>query len=109
MESLCEVTIEVGGYRKEVESEIIRACMVEWNFRTDDFFHRPSDDGRHQILEASALGTLYQDEDEQELIDRIERAVWRVNGKMCHVEAHTMRVNRAGRKVFVNEEELQTA
>ena len=109
MERLCEVTVEIGGHRKVREKEIIKACMVEWSFREDDFFHRPSDDGRHQILEASALGTLYADDDEQEIIGRLERAVWRVNGGMCHVEVRTVLVRRSGWHVPVNEEELQIA
>lgn len=109
METLCEFTIEIGGHKKDREKEIIKACMVEWNFRKDDFFHHPADDGKHEILEASALGTLYADYDEKDVIERLERAIWRINGGICHVEVRATHLNKPGYSVFVGEEELQIA
>ena len=88
MERLCEITIEIGGYTKDKEKKIIKACMVEWAFREDDFFKNSSDDKRNNLLEASALGTLYDGEDTNDIVQRLERAVWRSNCGMCHVEIH---------------------
>lgn len=90
MESLCEITIEIGGYRKDKEKAIIKACIVEWAFREEDFFKKPSDDKRKKLLEASALGTLYDGEDANDIVQRLERAVWRANCGMCHVEVHAV-------------------
>lgn len=109
MEILCEMTVEIGGYKKSAEKEIIRMCMVEWSFREEDFYHRPSDDGRHELLEASALGTLYADYEEKDVTKRIEHAVWRVNGSMCHVQVHAVRLNRHSLRPRNDEEELQIA
>ena len=66
--------------------------------------------GLTPILEASALGTLYADYEEQDVIARMERAVWRVNGGMCHVEVRAMRLDKPGVwQTPVDEEELQIA
>lgn len=97
MEQLCELTIEIGGYRKDLEKEIIRVCMVEWAFREDDFFEKPVDHSKNYLLEASALGTLYAGENASDIVQRLEQAVWRANGdKMCHVEVRVMFMNKAG-------------
>lgn len=109
-ECLLEVTVEIGGHHKSQETEIKRVCMVEWNFRVDDFFHRPSDDGKHQLLEASALGTIWGDEDVDGLTQRIERAVWRANGRMCHVEVRVVDIHGPSRwQRPVEDYELQIA
>lgn len=89
-ERLVELTVEIGGHQQTRENEIERVCMVEWAFRNDDFYHRPAGDGKHQLLEASALGTLYGGEELDDVIQRIERAIWRANGGMCHVEVRAM-------------------
>ena len=89
-ERLCEMTVEIGGHEKEREGEIIRACMVEWSFRRDDFYRRPADAGTAELLCASALGTLYAGESEEEVVQRLERAVWRENGSMCHVDVEAI-------------------
>jgi len=94
MERLCEITIEIGGYRKDKEKIIINACMVEWSFREDDFFKKPSTDKRKKLLEASALGTLYDGEDANDIIQRLERTVWRSNCGMCHVEVHAVCIDK---------------
>ena len=109
MDKLCEMTIEVGGHKKDREKEIIKACMVEWNFREDDFFHHPANNGKNKILEASALGTLYDDYDEKDVISRLERAVWRMNGSICHVEVRAMRLGKPTIMNMPIEEELQIA
>ena len=96
-EQLVDLTVEIGGYKKDREKEIKRVCMLEWAFREDDFSYKPSEDGKHRLLEASALGTAYGEVDLQDTIQRIERAVWRVNGGMCHVEIKTMGVNHLPR------------
>jgi len=96
-EQLVELTVEIGGHRRDYEKEIRRVCMIEWAFREDDFSYKPSEDGKHRLLEASALGTAYGDADLDETIQRIERAVWRANGGMCHVEIKTMGVNHLPR------------
>ena len=86
-ENAFEITIEIGGHDKTKEKEIIRACMVEWNFREDSFSHRTAPDGKSDILEAAAVGILYEDEDRHEFGQRLSRAVWRANGGvLCHVE-----------------------
>lgn len=109
-ERLLEVTVDVGGHHKAKEAEIKRVCMVEWNFREDDFFHRLADDGKHILLEASALGTIYGDEDVDEFIQRMERAVWRVNGRMCHVEVRVVDIHVPSRRQSpVEDYELQIA
>ena len=110
MEKLYEMTVEIGGHKKDREKEIIKACLVEWNFTKDDFGHHPANDGVHEILEASALGTLYDDYDEKDVVSRLERAVWRGNGGMCHVEVHAMRLGKPGVwNTPVDEEALQFA
>jgi hypothetical protein len=109
-ERLIEMTVEIGGHRNAREDEIIRACMVEWSFRKEDFFHRPTGDERPQLLEASALGTLYGGEDADDIIHRLERAIWRVNGGMCHVEIRAVGLNSPAQWTPVieeNEHELQ--
>ena len=109
-ERLLEVTIEVGGHLKAQETEIRRVCMVEWNFREDDFFCRPSDDETHILLEASALGTVFADEDVDELIQRMERSVWQANGHLCHVEVSVAEMHGASkRQPSIEDYELQIA
>ncbi len=85
-ERLCEVIVEIGGHRPEREKEIIRACGVEWFFKEEDFFHRPTEDGSNYLLQASALGDLYPDEPPEDISGRLMRGVWRANGGLCHVE-----------------------
>ena len=108
-ERLVEMTVEVGGHHRTHESEIKRVCMVEWAFRNDDFFHRRSDDGKKQLLEASALGTLYVGDEVDEIIQRIERAIWRANGGMCHVEVRVVNLSNPSEWNSVIEPELQVA
>lgn len=85
-----ELTVELGGYDKNKEQDIIKACLVEWNFREEDFLHHLAIDGKSDILEASAVGILYEDEDKNEFAKRFSRAVWRANGTLCHVEVRVM-------------------
>ena len=92
METIYEITVEVGGYMKSREKEIKKACMVEWGFREDDFEYAPATCGRKRLLQASALGSVYDGEDIGEIVARIERAVWRANGGMCHVQCHLLRM-----------------
>jgi hypothetical protein len=94
MEKLIEVVLEIGGHDKARDADIIKALMVEWNFREDDFSHGRSRPSRRRMVRAEALGTLYDGETAQELVARIERAVWRANGAMCHVAVGTKEVNR---------------
>ena len=108
-ERLVEMTVEVGGHQRTRENEIKRVCMVEWAFRNEDFFHRLADDGQHQLLEASALGTLYGGEDADDIIQRIERAVWRANSGMCHVDVRTVNIGDPQEWNSVIEPELQVA
>ena len=96
METLCDITIEIGGYRKQQEREIKRVCMVEWAFRTDDFCHIPVKGSRKMMLQASAMGTLYGGEGMQDIVERLERSVWRANGGMCHVKVTARCVNSRG-------------
>jgi hypothetical protein len=46
MERAYELTIEIGGHDKNREDAIIKACMVEWNFREEDFSHNMAPDGK---------------------------------------------------------------
>jgi len=96
METLIEITVEVGGHRKEREKEIKRACMVEWAFRDDDFYYVSVDGTKRTLLQASALGALYGGDDKQDIVERIERAVWRANCGMCHVEVSARHMNSRG-------------
>jgi len=91
MERDYELTVEIGGHDKNREKDVIKACMVEWNFREEDFSHHTAPDGKSNILEASAVGILYEDEDKDEFAQRLSRAVWRANnGVLCHVEVRAM-------------------
>lgn len=108
METLCEVTIEIGGYKQEREERIRKACIVEWAFRETDFFECPTDDGRKQMLQASALGTLYGGEIAAEVVERLERAVWRANENMCHVAVETVDFGKVQtRSLIVSEQEYE--
>ena len=75
-----------GGHARDREAAIIKACIVEWSFRPDDFYHCPVEGEEAELLRVSALGTLYGGEVEAEAVGRLERAVWRANGGMCHVD-----------------------
>lgn len=113
MKRLCELTVTIGGYDKTREKLIKYACMVEWSFRQDDFiFIKPGSEYRH-LLQASSLGTLYENEDASWIIERLERAIWRANNGMCHVEVVTREINREPSLepiVFVEDDpELQVA
>jgi hypothetical protein len=91
MEKAFELTVEIGGHDKNREKEVIKACMVEWNFREEDFSRHTAPDGKSVILEASAVGIIYEDEDKDEFAQRLSRAVWRANGGvLCHVEVRAM-------------------
>lgn len=97
MERVFELTVEVGGYRKDREKDIIKACMVEWGFRQDDFQRVPANYGRKKILQASGIGALFDNEQIEEIVTRIERAVWRANADtMCHVEVKHMFIKKIG-------------
>jgi hypothetical protein len=92
MERKYEIEMEVGGHRKEREGKIIRSCMVEWGFGKDDFDHVRSNCGRRKLLRAAALSHVSEGERIEDIVERIERAVWRANGGMCHVECHVSQV-----------------
>lgn len=96
MEKVFEITLEVGGHVRDREKEIKKACMVEWNFRENDFEHVPGTHGRKRLLQASALGSVYSEDEIGEVVARIERAVWRVNGSMCHVECRVSKMREFG-------------
>jgi hypothetical protein len=66
--------------------------MVEWGFREDEFDHVPGNYGRKRLLQASGLGSVYGEEEIAEVVARIERAVWRANGNMCHVECNILKM-----------------
>lgn len=68
-ERIFELTVEIGGYRKEREKEIIAACMVEWGFRPDDFEHVRANCGRKKLLQASGLGALFDSEQIEEIVE----------------------------------------
>lgn len=87
-----EITVEIGGHARDREKDIKKACMVEWNFRKDDFEHVPSTYGRKRLLQASALGSIEGEENIGEVVARIERAVWRENGRICHVQCHVLKM-----------------
>ena len=90
-EKAFEITIDIGGHDRRKEAAIIKACMVEWNFREEDFSHHAAPAGRGELLQASAVGILYEDEDKDEFAQRLSRAVWRANGGvLCHVEVRAM-------------------
>ena len=92
MERRMEVVLEVGGYNREREKEIMTACMVEWNFRDDDFSRSRGAFGQRKLLRAAALGTLLDGEDRDDIVKRIENAVWRANNNPCHVAVGTRAV-----------------
>lgn len=96
MDRLCDLTVTIGGYRKPRERSIIGACMVEWCFRKDDFVLVPAPHGRRKLLQASAMGTLYEVEEASQIIERMERAIWRANdGEICHVEVEVREYDRS--------------
>lgn len=87
MDTLYDMTIEIGGYNKSRVKPIKDACMVEWNFRDEDFIQVPGNDGTSRLLQAEALGAISEGEDIDEIINRMERSIWRANnGKLCHIE-----------------------
>lgn len=94
MERLCELTVTIGGYNKPREKQIRAACMVEWSFRKDDFVFIKPECGRRSLLQASSMGTLYENEDANWVIERLERAIWRANGLLCHVEVQAREISR---------------
>ena len=96
METTYEITVEIGGYVKSQEREIRKACMVEWGFRDDDFEYVPATCGRKRLLQASALSSVYDGEDVEDTVSRIEHAVWRANGGMCHVQCHVLKMREVG-------------
>lgn len=81
-----DLSVQIGGYRKDREAAIKRVCQAEWPFRDDDFAFMPAPCGDNLLLEASALGVVYDGEDIGAIVTAIERAVWQANGGMCHVE-----------------------
>jgi len=105
MERLCELTVTIGNYNKLRMKSIISACMVEWCFKKYDFgFMKPAY-GRRRLLHASSMGTLYDLEDASWIIKRIEQAVWRANGGMCHVEVEAREYSRNLEPVIIQEDE----
>ena len=100
MEHAYELTIEIGAYDAKKENDIIKACMVEWNFREHDFSHYTAPDGRSVLLQASAVGIMYENEDRDEVAQRLLRAAWRVNGSPCHVEVHGMELQTMKRETL---------
>lgn len=86
MEALYEVTVEIGGHHRDREQEMIRGCMVEWGFRKSDFERVPGTGRSACLVTASALSSVSEGEEIVEIIGRIERAVWRANGGICHVD-----------------------
>lgn len=107
MERLCELTVTVGGYNKPREKCIIAACMVEWCFRKYDFGFVKPECGRRHLLQASAMGTLYEFEQASGIIERIERAIWRANCGMCHVQVEAREYSRNLEPVILQEEDLE--
>lgn len=108
MERMLEITLEVGGYDRKREEDIKRACMVEWNFREEDFIPGHDAPRRMRVLRACALGTLYDGEDPVETVMRIERAVWRANRGMCHVAVGTREItSRAFDRQLPSDEEYE--
>ena len=96
-ERIFELTVEIGGYRKDREKTIIAACMVEWGFRDDEFERVSANYGRKKLLQASGLGAISDNEQIEEIVARIERAVWRANADtMCHVEVKHMFMKKMG-------------
>ncbi len=105
MERLCELTVTISNYNVPRIKSIIAACMVEWSFKKYDFgFVKPAY-GRRRLLQASAMGTLYEFEDASWIIKRIEQAVWRANGGMCHVEVEAKEYSRNLEPVIIQEDE----
>lgn len=94
MERLYDITVEIGGHSRDREKEIVRACMVEWGFQESDFEHVRGNRGRKRMLQAGALSTVSEGEEIEEIVGRIERAVWRSNGGMCHVECRASLVGQ---------------
>jgi len=96
MDTVFDITIVISGYDKRRIKEIKRTCMVEWNFREDDFVEEPCTNGKSQTIQASALGAISDGEDIDDIINRVERSIWRANnGKICHVEVTASVVTKA--------------
>ena len=107
MVRLCELTVTIGNYKALRIKSIISACMVEWCFKKYDFgFVKPAY-GRRRLLQASSMGTLYEFEDASWIIKRIEQAVWRANGGMCHVEVEAREYTRNLEPVIIQEDEAE--
>ena len=104
---MCDLTVTVGGYNKPREKCIIAACMVEWCFRKTDFGFVKPDCGRRRMLQASSMGTLYEFEQASGIIERMERAIWRANGGICHVQVEAREYSRNLEPVILQEDELE--
>ena len=92
MDRKYDLTVQIGGYKKEREAAIRRACKVEWPFRDYDFAFVPAACGDNLLLEASALGAVYDGENIDAIVATIERAVWQANGGMCHDDVQAVRL-----------------
>jgi ubiquinone/menaquinone biosynthesis C-methylase UbiE len=91
-ERLYELSIEIAGYDRQKEKEIKRVCSVEWPFMEGDFVRLKVPGSRYRVMQSAALGTLFEVEDIDEVIKRLERVIWHVNGELCHVECKAKQI-----------------
>ena len=87
MSRMYEMTVEIKDYRAKRLKRIIHACREEWNFAPDDFTREHMDPmaRRYDKIIATAEGNLCGGENEREFADRLARAIWKANGRYCHV------------------------
>ena len=91
-ERLYELSLEIAGYDRNKEDDIKRVCSVEWPFMTVDFVRIKVPGSRYRVMQACALGTLFEVEDIDEVTKRMERAIWHANGELCHVACKTKQI-----------------
>ena len=86
MDSIWKVEVEITGFKADKVKEIIRACTVEWMFEPEDFDIGPLPPEEPTVLWATGIGTLYDGETKDELIERLVIAVRRANGGPCFMK-----------------------
>ena len=89
MESVWKLELEITGFNGAKAKDIIRACTVEWVFGEEDFDLGLPDKDAPTVLWATGVGTLYDGETKDELIERLVIAIVRANGGSCFVKVET--------------------
>jgi len=80
MSRFYEMLLEIKGYNRTNQTEIINACTNQWGFGADSF-----NDVHNGILHTWARDSLCSGETEEDFAHRIAQAVWKANHGYCQV------------------------